>query len=186
MVKLGRTFEARGWTILAAAKLPSQNSAGGGQPVSTSSLPKDLMAEALALSSTFTILPERDSRPSPPLGDRLADLRIAPARARKTQGNGPAEVPRVEGQPVRATPVFVDDAETSGLRFAFDSGRTPQRLLPETLSGGVGLLDFDGDGWLDVYCVQGGDLHAAGDALSARDSGRPPLSQPRRWHVPMT
>ena len=28
--------------------------------------------------------------------------------------------------------------------------------MPETASGGVGLLDFDGDGWLDVYLVQGG------------------------------
>ena len=32
----------------------------------------------------------------------------------------------------------------------------PQRQLPETMSGGVGLIDYDGDGWLDVYCVQGG------------------------------
>jgi hypothetical protein len=29
-------------------------------------------------------------------------------------------------------------------------------MLPETMSGGVGLLDYNGDGWLDVYVVQGG------------------------------
>ena len=45
--------------------------------------------------------------------------------------------------------------------------------LPETMGGGVGLIDYDGDGWLDVYCVQGGHLPdersaaslAAGDRL---------------------
>ena len=26
------------------------------------------------------------------------------------------------------------------------------------MSGGVGLLDYDGDGWLDVYLVQGGQF----------------------------
>src|SRR5262249_10893104 len=30
--------------------------------------------------------------------------------------------------------------------------------LPETMGGGVAVLDYDGDGWLDIYCVQGGRL----------------------------
>ncbi len=90
----------------------------------------------------------RLDRPEPPeLGRTLASLvaEVAPSIS-----------------PTRAVvernsfPIFVDDAETSGLRFRFESGRSDLRQLPETMSGGVGLLDFDGDGWLDVYAVQGG------------------------------
>jgi enediyne biosynthesis protein E4 len=53
-------------------------------------------------------------------------------------------------------PRFVDEAEIRGLAFTFDNGRTDQCQLPETMSGGVGLIDFDGDGWLDIYAIQGG------------------------------
>jgi enediyne biosynthesis protein E4 len=53
-------------------------------------------------------------------------------------------------------PTYVDEAEARGLVFTFDNGRSAERQLPETMSGGVGLLDFDGDGWLDVYAIQGG------------------------------
>ena len=52
-------------------------------------------------------------------------------------------------------PEFRDDAASAGLRFVFDNGQSPLRQLPETTAGGVGLLDYDGDGWLDVYVVQG-------------------------------
>jgi enediyne biosynthesis protein E4 len=55
-----------------------------------------------------------------------------------------------------SVPAFTDDAERNGLAFTFDSGRNDRRQLPETMSGGVALLDFNGDGWLDVYAVQGG------------------------------
>ena len=72
----------------------------------------------------------------------------------------------------RAKLDFVDDAAKVGLQFVFDNGRTPEHQLPETMSGGLALFDFDRDGWLDVYCVQGGPLNAptAGSALSESNS----------------
>jgi hypothetical protein len=38
--------------------------------------------------------------------------------------------------------------------------------LPETMSGGVGLIDFDSDGWFDVYFVQGGSLEPPASGAS--------------------
>ena len=76
-------------------------------------------------------------------------------RAGRSQGTSPGLI-KAPARPGGAPPVFVDDAEAAGLRFTFDNGLDPNRHLPETMSGGVGVLDFDGDGWLDVYCVQGG------------------------------
>jgi thioredoxin-like negative regulator of GroEL len=66
-------------------------------------------------------------------------------------------------------PRFTDDAGAAGLRFTFDNGASPLRQLPETMSGGVALLDYDGDGWLDVYCVQGGKFPPDPKQLPAGD-----------------
>ena len=59
---------------------------------------------------------------------------------------------------VAALPLFRDDAASSGLRFVYDNDRTPMCRMPEQMGGGAGLLDYDGDGLLDVYLVQGGSL----------------------------
>ena len=57
--------------------------------------------------------------------------------------------------------VFGEAAAQSGLRFVTHSGRTARKHQPETMVAGVALLDYDGDGWLDVYAVNGGVLPGA-------------------------
>jgi tetratricopeptide (TPR) repeat protein len=59
---------------------------------------------------------------------------------------------------IATPPSFSADSEAAGLRFVFEHGPTPDHFLPETMAGGVGVLDYDGDGLLDVYCVQGGPI----------------------------
>jgi tetratricopeptide (TPR) repeat protein len=67
-------------------------------------------------------------------------------------------------------PDFSDDSELAGIRFVYDNGPTRIRHLPETMGGGVGLLDYDGDGWLDVYCVQGGPFPPSGEGGQPRET----------------
>ena len=51
--------------------------------------------------------------------------------------------------------VFEEIAERAGLAFASNSSPTPNKNQPETMVAGVALLDYDNDGYLDVYFVNG-------------------------------
>lgn len=92
---------------------------------------------------------------------RATQQELATTFARSLAG----ESRRRGGAPLSvALPQFREVAEASGLAFRFENGKTPGKQLPETMPGGVGLFDFDGDGWLDVYLVQGGVFPPANNA----------------------
>ncbi len=54
-------------------------------------------------------------------------------------------------------PWLVDVAGEKGVDFAYHSGATGGLFMPEIMGGGVGLIDWDQDGDLDIYLSNGND-----------------------------
>ena len=67
---------------------------------------------------------------------------------------------------------FVEVAAEAGVDFAHNSGRREQLWTLEITGAGGGVLDFDGDGLLDLWLVQSGPLPQASAGL------RPTVSKP--------
>src|SRR6266852_24282 len=71
----------------------------------------------------------------------------------------------VDGAPV----IFEDITERTGMSaFRNHSGAAKKTTILEVVTGGVALFDYDGDGLVDVYFVNG----ASYEALKGKESGR--------------
>jgi hypothetical protein len=78
--------------------------------------------------------------------------------------------PRVESQDW-----FVDRTEQSGLTFTHFNGMTGDFYYPEVMPPGVALLDYDNDGDLDVFVIQG-DMFSGKVIDKALSPPKSPLS----------
>ena len=59
--------------------------------------------------------------------------------------------------PVRLGPLFEEiPPETSGITWVHENAKSPERYLPESLGPGCAFLDYDNDGWMDIYLVNSG------------------------------
>ena len=57
-----------------------------------------------------------------------------------------------------ATVRFTDVSRESGIDFRHVNGASPDKHLVETIGSGGLFFDYDNDGWLDIFLVDGGSL----------------------------
>lgn len=102
----------------------------------------------------------------------LLFLGVALAMLLMVYGKQPAN-----GQTVSTTPHFSDVTSAVGVHFQNVASHTSRKYLIETMGSGVALLDYDNDGRLDIFLVNGASLSDHGPQL-----GIPQKSGPRDWN----
>ncbi|HEV8540894.1 MAG TPA: CRTAC1 family protein, partial [Verrucomicrobiae bacterium] len=86
-------------------------------------------------AGAFFFLKKKPAQPPPKVTQIVAPV---------TQTFASIEVPEVK---------FADVTAQAGITFVHNNGATGEKLLPETMGGGVGFFDFDNDGDQDLLFV---------------------------------
>jgi hypothetical protein len=79
----------------------------------------------------------------------------------------PAEKP---ASPAVTGPAFEDVTKAAGIDFQLTCGGAEKRYILEAMCGGVAFFDYDNDGWVDIFLLNG-------STLEARRAGKNPQSK---------
>ena len=76
-------------------------------------------------------------------------------RGRRWAGAGPRGLAGASGS--ASTLAFLSlTPKDTGITWVHDNAMSPGRYLPETCGSGCAFIDYDGDGWMDLYLVNSG------------------------------
>lgn len=88
-----------------------------------------------------------------------------------TPATGPANGIYPATQDHQSPAWFVDVAESAGIRMTdVNGGVQSKRYIIESTGSGVAILDYDNDGWFDIFFVNGTTLDDASQGTSSKPS----------------
>src|ERR1700694_5100220 len=61
----------------------------------------------------------------------------------------------IEATAETSTVQFRDVTQQAGIHFVHNNGAFGKKFLPETMGPGVAFIDYDNDGWPDIFLVNG-------------------------------
>ena len=73
---------------------------------------------------------------------------------------------RVKAAPETSSIHFHDVTQQAGIHFVHNNGAFGKKYLPETMGPGVAFIDYDNDGWPDIFLVNGMDWPGHGQKRS--------------------
>ena len=82
---------------------------------------------------------------------------VAPPSATPEQAAAPSPSPSPTPPRPSGAIEFTDVTSEAGIRFKHNSGAFGKKYLPETIGAGGAFLDYDNDGWQDVFLVNSMD-----------------------------
>jgi hypothetical protein len=99
-----------------------------------------------------------------------ASSNAPPAEATPVKLAAEAATPTEVAKPRPSGPIeFVDVTAQAGIHFKHNSGAFGKKYLPETMGSGVCFIDYDNDGWQDIFFVNSMDWpeHKTGKSFPA-------------------
>src|SRR5687768_13792471 len=82
---------------------------------------------------------------------------VAPPSSAPEQTAAPSPSPRPTPPRPSGAIEFTDVTSEAGVRFKHNSGAFGKKYLPETIGAGGAFLDYDNDGWQDIFLVNSMD-----------------------------
>src|ERR1700733_10395117 len=123
----------------------------------------------------FSATPKR-TRPGFPISWRIGDIDLL-LNKKSAAGLALLALVAIAASSSSPTNRFEDVTGQTGIHFVNQASHTSRKYLPETMVGGVALFDYNNDGLLDIFFINGASL-----ADPMPPGAHPDKSAPRYWN----